>query len=153
MIPVYLPFLFNRFQFFLSTWLCKAASMKGMMPAMPVLSEFGFKLFLLEIRRYLFANCKWAASVSIWTMFNKMKHFLEHYAATLTHQNNASFGCGELDQDPLISVGSPHAEPVSLFQSKGQQPSCGLIHLRIWQGQKHAVAVVDTTPMLIWPDV
>lgn len=59
-----------------------------------------------------------------------------HYAVASTHQYNASFGCGKLEQDPFVSVGSPHAEAVSFRQSNRQQPGCSLIHLQALRGHK-----------------
>lgn len=48
----------------------------------------------------------------------------------LTHQYDAGSGGGELEQEPFIAVGSPHAEPVAFCQSKRQQPGCSSIHLQ-----------------------
>lgn len=47
-----------------------------------------------------------------------------------THQDNPSFGCGKLHQDPFVTVWSPQAEPVPFRQPDRQQTSCNNVHLQ-----------------------
>lgn len=51
-------------------------------------------------------------------------------AASLTHQNDTSCGRSELEEDPLVGVGPPHAESVSRSHPQGHQSGCSLLHLQ-----------------------
>lgn len=46
------------------------------------------------------------------------------------HQDDSCLGSCKLHENPLVFIGSPHAQPVSLPQAKGQKSSCCLVHLK-----------------------
>lgn len=54
----------------------------------------------------------------------------EGVECSFTHDYNSCFGCSELEQDPFVSVGPPHAEPVPPLQAQGQEPGCSRVHLQ-----------------------
>lgn len=98
------------------------------------------------------ASCSWYAGFTdtcrvVKTMKRSLKQIHNNYSFSLwnvtilknAHQYNTSFGCGKLEHDPFISVGSPHAEPVSPRQSECQKPSWSFIHLHTSQRQRRFI--------------